>query len=284
MEISVSRDRLLMFAEDVAKTIRQSTDASPVAVRVRRLLREALQDTEFVLDCVDAATSAWTSSTSSSPWENPPIIDDDESAFSVRLIYWPARSRNSPHRHTYWTVTGVLLNQLTFVTYAEPPPGRAPTSLEHEFHGRAGDVGIIMPPCIHRVFNPSEAPSISVHVFSGPRAVGLPHPNRYERGLTTWFDEKVEGDADGPPLRTASDILAALIALLDKLTGPRVVPITDRLFGLADLPSKLACTKVLSRHDPRLAGQRLCELAAECGGPDGPKLRALAGRLGATPL
>lgn len=278
----MSRDRLLLFAEDVSKAIRQSTDASPVAVRVRCLLREALQDTEFVLDCVDAATSVIASSTSSSPWENPPIVDDDESAFSVRLIYWPARSRNSPHRHTFWTVTGVLANELTFVTYAEPPPGKKPARIEREIHGCVGEVGMILPPCIHRVLNPSEAPSISVHVFSGPRAAELAQPNRYERGLTTWFDEGGEGDADAPQ-RTASDILAALIALLDTLTAPRVVPIVDRLFGVADLPSKLAITKVLSRHDPGLAGQRLYELAAECGGPDAPKLRALAGRLVATP-
>jgi predicted metal-dependent enzyme (double-stranded beta helix superfamily) len=282
MGTGVSCRRLLLFAEDVARAICRSTETSPVATRVRLLLTEALRESEFVLDCADAAAAALASSTPSRPWDNPPIVDDDESAFSVRLIYWPARSGNCPHRHTFWTVTGVLANELTFITYAEPPPGRAPATVEREFHGRSGEVGVVLPPCIHRVFNPSDGPSISVHVFSGPRAAAPAARSRYERGLTTWFDGEGEGDADAPPLRTAPDILAALIGVLDTVASPRVVPIADRLFGVGDLASKLACTKVLSRYDPRLASERLFEVAAECRGPDGPRLRALARRLAET--
>jgi predicted metal-dependent enzyme (double-stranded beta helix superfamily) len=277
--IAMSNACLSSFAGAVAATICRSTDARLVPVEVKRLLANALRDTRFVLDCADAATSAIVSSVQSSTWDNPPIVDDDESQFSVRLIYWPAGSRNSPHRHTFWTVTGVLSNELSFRTYAEPSADGAPLVRQREFRGRAGDVGIIVPPCIHEVSNPSRTPSISVHVFSGPKVLGV-EANRYERGSTTWFDEK--GNFDDGAERTASDIFGALIALLDTVADPRAAGILERLFAVADISAKLACTKAIARLDPSLAVELLRKVADECIGEDRPRLHAIADRLRAS--
>lgn len=276
--IAAANARLSSFAKDVADAMRRSADARAVTVQVKALLADALQDTRFVCDCLDVATSAIVLAARSSTWDNPPIVDDDESGFSVRLIYWPVGSRNSPHRHTCWTVTGVLSNELSFRTYAEPSAPEGPLIPEREFRGRAGDVGAIVPPCIHQVWNPSAAPSISVHVFSGPKAEGA-EANRYERGNTVWFDE--QGDPEGTQ-RTASGIFGALIPCLDTIDDARAVRMLERLFPIADTAAKLACTKAIVRRDPNLAVRLLHELAEECGGEERPKLHALADRIHAT--
>jgi predicted metal-dependent enzyme (double-stranded beta helix superfamily) len=271
----ISSAHLLSFAAHVAHTIGMGGGGFAVAEEVRSRLRDALRDDQFVLDCVDAATSAMVPSLSA--YDNPPIVVDDALDFSIRLIPWPARSRNRPHRHTFWTVTGVVWNELRFLTYAEPDSTDGSLDVEREFCGRRGDVGFIQPPCVHQIVNQTASPSISVHIFSGPKTISGDARKRYERGHTIWFGE--DGGADAPPSGGASGMVAALIALLDTIADARAVPLLERLLKVGDLPSRLECTKAISKRDSVLAGRHLYEVAAECDGADRVSLRALAAAL-----
>jgi predicted metal-dependent enzyme (double-stranded beta helix superfamily) len=177
---------LANFVAAVARNIITATSTDLLARSVRSLLSEALNSDDFVLDCIEQGIRTLEPYLPS--WTNPPIVDDDTHHFSIRLVYWPPQFVNEPHEHTFWTVTGVFHNELKFMTYLGNVDG--PLVVEREIEGRRGDVGYIVPPCVHSVGNHSNEPSISIHVFSGPKLV----KGSYERGQTTWhgLDPKSE--------------------------------------------------------------------------------------------
>lgn len=265
------RERLAAFVDAVSADIGRRDDRE-VALAVRGLVSEALADERFVLDVVDVASAAMVPAIAQ--WDNPPIVDDEALEYSMRIIYWPAGTSNQPHRHTCWTVTGVLWNELIFSTYKPSAGDRPPAAIDQRFHGRRGDVGFIVPPCIHSVANPSTASSLSLHVFSGPKTEAA---GSHERGRTTWFGRVP--DVTRGESRPASEIVEPLAELLGAVRDPGAVPILERLFDVGDLGSRLACVKALSRHDAVLAGHRLLEVTADCGPQDRGPLQRLASTL-----
>jgi predicted metal-dependent enzyme (double-stranded beta helix superfamily) len=265
------------FVYDLGCVIRSVGDEQEIVHRVRNMLADALRCDEFVLDCIDRATSTITDSLGS--WVNPPIFDDDSIACSVRLIFWPRNYSNQPHEHTFWTVTGVLFNELTFTTYRRDVASmRLGFSVDKTFSGKRGEVGYILPPCIHSVGNQSLSSSISIHVFSGPKAsagsgISVPH----ERGRTIWHE--VDGLAAMSEGSSIGDAIGALIMVLDSIPGQRTLGLLDRIFVAGGLQTKLACAKAIGRQDPTRAAERLNDLGALCSEVDRVRLRVLADAL-----
>jgi predicted metal-dependent enzyme (double-stranded beta helix superfamily) len=268
---------LSQFAASLGALIRNSPSTDRLAPAARDLVRASLRDQDFVLDCIDAATS--TIEPGSARWANPPIVDDDELDYSVRLVYWPAGAANAPHRHTFWTVTGVLANVLTFTTYADSAGSGDELSGQAEFPGEEGEAGYIVPPCIHQVSNPSPRPSVSLHVFSGPKHAGGEPGREHERGHTEWLAH--DASAVKPQLNMA-DVIDPLAERLGRIGGDRAVDLVQRLLPYGDLRSRLECVKALSRHDRDLAARHLRELAALCRGADRDRLLTLAEAMAAT--
>jgi len=263
-----SKSALLEFAANVADAIHSTSGEEALVRRVRRMLIDAIHDETFSLDCIEEALDAIQPPLSG--WINPPIVNDEVNAFSVRLIYWPPHFLNSAHEHTFWTVTGVFSNALTFRTYF-PNTGQNGEGfqVDREIKGKRGEVGFIMPPCIHTVGNEADTPSISIHVFSGPKL----NENSFERGRTTWHP--TEGSPDPSGVFTLPHAFQAMIALLDSLDNPRALDLLDRIFAIAGAPARLACAKAIARRDKVRAGHRLLQLAEQCTGEDAVKLNKL---------
>ncbi|HEX3155858.1 MAG TPA: hypothetical protein VHV32_14620 [Candidatus Angelobacter sp.] len=273
---SSSKGALLKFAANVAGAIRSMTDEEALVRQVRQMLIDAIPDETFSLDCLEEAIDVIQPPLSG--WVNPPIVNDEANAFSIRLIYWPPHFLNSAHEHTFWTVTGVFSNALTFRTYSNSGQNDQGFQVDREIKAKRGEVGYILPPCIHTVANEGDTPSISIHVFSGPKL----NENSFERGHTTWYP--TEGSPDPSPMFTLTHAFQAMISLLGSLQDPRALDLLDRIFAVASAPTRLACAKAIARRDKVRAGHRLLELAEQCTGEDAVKLHKLgtAFRLGSS--
>jgi predicted metal-dependent enzyme (double-stranded beta helix superfamily) len=267
----IELNRLADFRSRPSDAVGTSRDQSAVVHRGRATLTAALTDSEFLLDCAEASIRAIAAS-AGSVWTNSPLIDNDAQDYWVRLVYWPPKFSNSPHENTFWTVTGVLSNALTFRTYARR--WRPLPSLESDKETRAvrGQVGYILPPCIHHVANESTFPSISFHILSGPELT----TGSYESGRTAWCASSGQPE---PRILTVSQAVAALIPVFVSFPGERCLDILDGAFYLPDLPTRLSCAKPIGRRDPRRAGSRLLEPSKRCDTADSKRLRHLADAL-----
>jgi predicted metal-dependent enzyme (double-stranded beta helix superfamily) len=153
---------------------------------LRNLLIESLQSDEFRLNCLTALLNTIESSIAEEKsWDAPAIFYHEKLKFSVRLIFWPAFYENNPHEHKTWSLTGVFLNSLTVNTYDLLDN---PTRLKRNrtFDAYTGEVGYLIPGCIHSVKNPSHELSGSIHIFnnvdiSNPEdnAIWYPTPRKY---------------------------------------------------------------------------------------------------------
>lgn len=258
------------FSQAITQAVQSSQDDASLTQQVRALLMQALKGEEFVLDCVEEAQISILQAPLA--WSNPPIINNDKLGFSVRLVYWPPRFQNSPHEHTFWTVTGVFSNELTFTTYRRGKENDFEhLEVDRRIEGKFGEVGYILPPCIHSVGNPSPAPSISIHIFSGPKLT----VESYERGRTTWYDPAGESRRSSP-MFTVSAAVQALLELLETIPNSRALLLLDRMFPVGDRPTRLACAKSIGRRNPVRAGERLLELASQCGQQDAARIEKLA--------
>jgi predicted metal-dependent enzyme (double-stranded beta helix superfamily) len=262
----VEHEYFKAFVDGVRREIARRASEEDTARGVRGLLRECLTRGPFLLDCVEGAIDTM-NGPPDPPWANPPICEDQEYAFSIRTFYWAPGFANRAHRHDEWTVTGVLHNALTFLTYADTPNGLV---VERRIEALARDVGYIASPCIHNVSNDSQDISASLHVFSGVR------PDDSQR-RTQWYGEDV-------PARSAragemARALKAFVALARGIDHPRRLPVLERLFSLGDPPIKLLAAKAIAPLDGRLAAQRLSELAMLCSASVAEELNRLSHRL-----
>lgn len=233
---------------------------------VRSLLRRSLTSQPFRLDCAEVSLASMREAPGS-PWHNPPLDEDDEFAFHLRLFFWSPGFANQAHRHDEWTVTGVVHNTLTFMTYAETPSG---LEVERRIRAVAGEVGYISSPCIHNVANESDRASVSLHVFSGVKSTGAAH-------RLSQSDGAIPTRVPETPNRHLA--LRSLIEVASLIESPRRLPILDRIFKLGDPAIKLAAAKAIAPLDPELGAERLYELATQCSAAVAEELRRLAERL-----
>jgi predicted metal-dependent enzyme (double-stranded beta helix superfamily) len=263
--------RLAEFSSRLAHAVATGEDQSASVRHVRDILANALADSEFSIDCAEASIKTIAAS-ANSVWTNPPLIENESQEYSVRLMYWPPKFSNSPHEHTFWTVTGVFSNALTFSTYRRRSTDTPQLELEKEIRAVRGEVGYILPPCIHRVANESSLPSISFHIFSGPKLTR----GSYERGRTTWYASSGQPE---PRILTVSHAVDALISVLVSFPSERCLDILDQAFYLPDLPTRLYCAKAIGRRDPKRAALRLLDLSKVCNAADSERMKRLANSL-----
>jgi predicted metal-dependent enzyme (double-stranded beta helix superfamily) len=268
---------LSQFVSQVGATVDAALDPRQTALAVRRLLRVAIANDDFVLDCIERVVCEMPRMLAG--WTNPPIVEDETHLVSLRLMYWPPFSANAPHEHTFWTVTGVLWNELLFMTYAPKNEGEDDLKAARRFLGSRGEVGSVAPPCIHNVSNPTNKPALSLHVFYGPRDEIHDRDGRhsYGRGRTVWHENNPEGIQR--QVVQVRDVFEPLICLLTMATGERSCVLLDLLSNRADIAWCLECVKAMAGKDPYSAGSRLVKLAEICGGEDQQRLRCIAQRL-----
>lgn len=263
---------LRAFDEALSQAIVEGNDVPATTRTVRSLVRTSLRDERFVRDCIDLSVQRLVRDGTS--WADPPLIDDDAHGFGVRLFFWPPGYVNDPHEHTCWTVTGVLWNELVFSTYTKHGDGGL-LEPDRVIVASQGEVGYVIPPCVHSVANQSAAPSISLHVFSGPKV----EPGSYQRGETRWYHTEHATPPPGSgPLEAP---VRAIAAVLEQDGTPWSLDLLEQMLPLPSLTCRLICVKAMARRDPRRASAHVLELAARCAPRDAARLEALGRTLAA---
>lgn len=272
------------FVEQVGNELRTSTESGRAPRAVRNQLRAALSRPAFAVDCVDLVLGTMESQ-QEGRWRSPPIYDDEEHQYAVRLFYWPPGFENSPHRHEDWTVTGVMHNALRFRTYNEV---QGDLVEDKRLECRAGDVGYIDTPCIHNVANKSERESISIHIFSGPKVTFTDSAGEVEtrRGRSAWHRASAAQAAGVPDQLGGADFerarqraLTTFASLLSAADDPRRAALLERVFALGALPVKLSVVKALAVLDTTRAAVKARELAALCSADVGRELARIGDSL-----
>jgi predicted metal-dependent enzyme (double-stranded beta helix superfamily) len=264
------------FATAVENLIRTSTDERGCVLAVRAALTEALRSESFVLDCVDRVTSAI--GAQGSAWRNIPIYTDRHLDYSIRVIYWPARYQNSPHEHLSWTVTGVVHNRFEVNLYRrEGPPGASRLIIDRTILGAPGEVGYIIPPCIHSFANPTDSRSVSVHVFNGLSTHDeIGEKNDQTTSHAVWYSSPEKHAIIRGMRRHA---LLSHVEILSHMSSKRALRLLKETFRLGSAEVRFACVKAISTKDPRLAAVLLAELAAASEEPAQSDLARLSERL-----
>lgn len=186
------------------KTIENILTLNQPLMSKLQLLRDQLKEfialDEFRLACLDHVLATMTDSTAANEfWSAPPIYHNSKLKFSIRLVFWPAFYENNPHQHKTWSVTGVFHNHLNINIYKlldSPARLKKQKSIVAEM----GEVGYLLPGCIHSINNATHELSASIHIFNNisdafnaeENAIWYPSPRKYnlskglkERALTT---------------------------------------------------------------------------------------------------
>jgi predicted metal-dependent enzyme (double-stranded beta helix superfamily) len=240
---------------------------------IRGILAERLLQSRFVSACVAAVLEQVEES---GRWANAPIHRDDARAYIVRMLYWPAGYENVPHEHLTWTVSGVLHGGLNVFLWQRGSASDNRLALKRTLEVRSGEVGCLVPPCIHSFENAGNETSVSIHVIATGRgreptlSAGPPRETHVE-----WL-----GTEERAVLahRRLQRMLLANISIVSALAEPPKL-ILGRCFDSGDRTVKLAAARAIARLDPARGSELVSRLARDCEGPDRARLLQIADRL-----
>ena len=262
---------LSVYIERMLDTINANrADDKKTAILVRTLTAQALQEESLLLSCVRAVTASI--ERAGTRWSNPPLYVAEDRSVSIRIFYWPAGYGNDPHLHQAWTVTGVLHNEIVAETYRQTflsdQTALGPSKI---FVAHAGDTGFLLPPCVHRLYNPSKVDSATWHVFAAE-----------DRG-TAVSDAPKDITHNGRAIGKKSNIrdraLGVMCGMLAHMKAEGAVDLLSKIFVLGDSKVKLQAVKALAVHDVKLAYLKSCELEACVEGHDKGTLSRINARL-----
>lgn len=260
---------LAEFERTVA-TIVPSDPGDPEQVqRVREATRIALTDPDFVTDCIDRAVSNFEQDPERRP--QPPLFVAPEHKFAAHLVYWPAEHRNNPHLHATWGVTAVFHNEVVVETFTnaggEGEPLLEPAT---RFEAKRGEVGFLLPACIHRVGNESIRPSTTLHLF------GADDLNRPAECTTVWFGGRSEEGMSAGLVPRAMETFAEILL---ETGGSSAEALLERVFALSPKRLKLRIVQGLARHNLALSHRLSVALEQELDGADRDRLAAINEKL-----
>jgi predicted metal-dependent enzyme (double-stranded beta helix superfamily) len=258
------------YVTNVAQVITSSRDDQlETALAVKALTLQALASPEFIVVCADRIVSTMESAPHA--WRNPPLRQDSSLPLQIRVFYWPPGQTSDPHFHGRWTVTGVLLNSILVETFESNHDAEANRAAKR-FTARSGDVGHLMPPCIHRLTNTTDANSATLHVFNeqsseGGRRAGMQRSRK---------DSILRGGAKD---RRASPIaqrsLEVVTSILARTEHPLVIELLARMFELAVPRVQLQVIKTLVTRDAAIAHRLSQRLERSLNGAARDKLAAI---------
>jgi hypothetical protein len=254
-----------------ARRIEKAPDAYLAARQAKAWLLDALANEDFI--CCICGFLIEGLGTDRTGWRLAPLPVPEKTPLCTRVLVWPGRYANEPHEHLGWTAAGVLLNRLEGTVLVRTP-GSAKLEAQYRFSGGEGEVGVLDPPCIHQLSNPTDRTTVSLHIFAteegGEAGDSAKHAgsggseNRYSLGLR----QRLE---------------LALIEILRRRAGRRRFVLFDRLFESGSTETKLAICQAIARANPQEAARRLAALAELVDdGAAAQRLRNLASRIAAS--
>lgn len=260
---------LVEFERTVATIVPSDPGDAEQVQRVREATRMALADPDFVVDCIDRALSNFEQDPGRRP--QPPLFVAPEHRFAAHLVYWPAEHRNNPHLHATWGVTGVFHNEVVVETFTnagdQDEPLLEPAT---RFEAQRGEVGYLLPSCIHRVGNESDRSSATLHLF------GADDLNRPAECTTVWFGGRSEEGMSAGLVPRAMETFTEI--LLDT-GGPSAEALLERVFALSPKRLKLRIVQGLARHNLALSHRLSVALEQELDGADRARLAAINEKL-----
>ena len=261
-------DRCIELTREAIRTHRG--DDKQIALSVRSVISRAITQPTFLLACADAVISSI--ERRGRYWRNPPLYTEKDGSLNVRLIYWPPGFKNGAHLHRSWTVTGVVHNQIVVETYRQPDlGGDIKLGASESFVAHAGNTGFLVPPCVHRLYNPSKTHSATLHVFSAD------DPNVPMAQTTTWIEEETPSGNILVDVRRRA--LCVMSEVLAQIKCQPAVDLLMRIFNTGDPAAKLNAVKALASHAVKLAYQKSRELEASVGGLEKDALARIKGGL-----
>lgn len=243
-------DKLNHFYEIIEKILTENEDISKQVIQLRDLVKDSLSSNQFQYLCVsEILNSIENYSLNNMQWDAPYFFYHEQLKFSVRVIYWPPFYDNNPHQHKTWSVTGVFHNQLNVFTYTLlDNPKRL--KKEKSIIASAGDVGYLLPGCIHNVSNPSHEISASFHIFNNldinnpeENAIWYPSPRKYNlsKGL----------------IQRALDVCSNIVGKIDSENSFDII---KRIYALSPIQTKLGAIYAMHKYDRNYARQCFEEL------------------------
>jgi predicted metal-dependent enzyme (double-stranded beta helix superfamily) len=241
------------FLSDLRRRIEAASDSRTAAEQAKAWLQHTLTIDDFIYDLSAFLIDSF--KISLPEWRLAPLPGSNTARFYVRVFVWPPLYANEAHEHDNWTVAGVLLNRLEGVAMRRTSVPGIFEELYH-FSGGEGDVGILQPPCIHQLVNPTNRTTVSLHVFGGDPGEAEDYLNH---GTATQLHDAHKQYREGLKQRTQLAVIEILMRRAPNLDGD----LFDRLFEHGSVEAKLAICRAIGRTDPRRAVEYL-ERLAEC--------------------
>lgn len=239
------------FYESIDEVITSDIELAKMLPVLRDSLKNALMVDDFRLNCVEKildSIDAWSDDVKS--WNAPAIFENKKLNYSVKVIFWPAFYENNPHQHKTWGVTGVFDNDLNINTYTLM---QEPMRLKKErtITAKAGEVGYLLPGCIHNVCNPSHELSASIHIFnnlpgienSEENAIWYPAPRKYN--LSKGLIERA---------------LSSCLSILRNIHTKKSCELIDRIYSISSISIRISSINALYGIDRVHAALRFKEL------------------------
>jgi predicted metal-dependent enzyme (double-stranded beta helix superfamily) len=231
------------------------------AQAVRTVTQQALANDAFIAGC--AKNIIESVETARRPWRNPPLHLSPDLPLQLRIFYWPPGHKSDPHFHGKWTVTGVLYNEIAVETFESESDAEANQAAKR-FAAKAGEVGYLLPPCIHRLSNPTAINSATMHVFSEDLAERQ-HAERPMKAALT-------NNRTSPIVQRALHVISGVLADND---DPAVTELLVRMFALAVPRVQVQVIKALISRDAELAYSLSRRLETSLHGADREKLAVI---------
>jgi predicted metal-dependent enzyme (double-stranded beta helix superfamily) len=242
---------LKSFANSINDILRQNQELVSSLQQMRDHLRSSLLIDDFRLECIEHVLDSIDSwSDTVNPWNAPPILNHEEMIYSIRIVYWPAFYENNPHQHKTWGLTGVFHNNLDVNTY-ELLDNPKRLKKERNITALFGDVGYLVPGCIHNVNNPSDYLSASIHVFNNLPGIVNPEEN------AIWYPSPRRHNLSRGLIDRALTVCLASANSVQSLKARNII---DRIYGMSSDSIKYLAIKSLFAFDRAAARQRFNEL------------------------
>jgi predicted metal-dependent enzyme (double-stranded beta helix superfamily) len=171
---------------NINEAINSVQDINDLTFQIKNNLERYIKTDAFVLNTLEVSLDKCIKD----PLDHC-IYQDLQYHYRVQLFYWAGNAFNLPHQHNTWSVAGIFHNENIVETFKTIDFLQTGKFIQEKYLSASrGEVGRIIPPCIHKVGNASEQTSLSLHIFKDsedPLA-------RVDD--TFWFDETGARTAD----------------------------------------------------------------------------------------
>jgi hypothetical protein len=191
-----------------------------------------------------------------------PFFTEPRTGARFALALWAPRQCAEPHEHTGWVVSAVVRNELEILTYDRHAACHDGRLVQRNTHAaRAGMAGFIYEPAVHAPRNPTDVPTLSLHVV-GPHDNEQPLDGRsYDLSARTQVGRK---HPFGRCLahRQTQRYLRAQSAAVRDARDARVGPLLERMIELGNSRTRQVILDDLATVDPARARAQVRRHAA----------------------